>query len=152
MDAVAYFYENNRYSLTLSYIRLTKRETNTKYYTTCLFKNSIQFGIQICISNCPLLSSPLWYVKLDTKEIEVLFSNDLVRNITCASFMIISLIYFLSGMHDCLRWSNMDRIRVMSFVFLLFLGLKSQRRAILSHSWPGVTSSLSLINASSAAL
>ena len=43
-------------------------------------------------------------------------------------------------------------MRDTSFVALLFLGLKSHNRATLSHSCPGISSSLSSTNASSAAL
>ena len=60
-------------------------------------------------------------------------------------------IFYLS-IPDCFRCSNIERNRVTSFVFLLLFGLKSQRRAMRSHSWPGVSSSRSSMKAFSAAL
>ena len=46
----------------------------------------------------------------------------------------------------------MDLIRLTSFVFLLFLGLKSHIRLTLSHSVPGTSSSRSSTNTASACL
>merc|ERR1719312_402440 len=50
----------------------------------------------------------------------------------------------------CLSCRSSDLSLETSLVFLLFLGLKSQRREIRSHSLPGVVSSLSLTNSASA--
>lgn len=52
----------------------------------------------------------------------------------------------------CLREMRTERIRETSFACLLVFGLKSQRRATLSHSVPGLSPSLSARKASSDAL
>jgi len=52
----------------------------------------------------------------------------------------------------CFTWRMMERIREMSFVCLLALGLKSQSFAILSHSVPGSIGSVSATNSFSALL
>ncbi len=52
----------------------------------------------------------------------------------------------------CLSWRRMERMRDTSFCWRTLFALKSQRRPMRSHSWPGTVSSRWAINSLSASL